>query len=253
MEDPPARYVSQAQSARVITESWVQQQVYCPNCGALNIEKYPNNRPVADFFCSRCREDYELKSQKTRFAKKVNDGAFRSMCARLAANDNPNLFLLNYDLGRRSVTNLFVVPKQFFIREIIEERKPLPPTARRAGWIGCNILLKEIPESGKVYYYRNGEEVPKDLVLAKWQQTLFLRGANTESKGWLIEVMKCVESIGHPDFDLDDVYGFESHLSDIYPDNRNVKPKIRQQLQVLRDQGYLEFLGNGHYRLKANP
>ena len=64
--------------------------------------------------------------------------------------------------------------------------------------------------------------------------------------------MKCVEQIGRPDFDLDDVYRFERHLSGIYPDNRNVKPKIRQQLQVLRDQGYLEFLGNGHYRLKAS-
>jgi len=50
--------------------------------------------------------------------------------------------LLNYDLARLAVSNVFVVPKHFFVREIIEERKPLAPTARRAGWIGCNILLK---------------------------------------------------------------------------------------------------------------
>jgi hypothetical protein len=27
-----------------------------------------------------------------------------------------------------------------------------------------------------------------------------------------------------------------------------VRPKIRQQLQVLRDMGFLEFLGGGRYR-----
>jgi len=59
--------------------------------------------------------------------------------------------LLNYDLKQLVVTNLFVVPKHFFVREIIQERKPLAPTARRAGWIGCNILLGQIPESGKIF------------------------------------------------------------------------------------------------------
>jgi len=43
----------------------------------------------------------------------------------LAANNNPNLFLLNYDFKLLSVTNLLVVPKHFFVREIIEKRKPL--------------------------------------------------------------------------------------------------------------------------------
>ncbi len=33
------------------------------------------------------------------------------------------------------------------------------------------------------------------------------------------------------------------------PANRNVQPKIRQQLQVLRDMGFVEFLGAGRYRL----
>jgi type II restriction enzyme len=38
-------------------------------------------------------------------------------------------------------------------------------------------------------------------------------------------------------------------LSSKYPGNRHVRPKIRQQLQVLRDSGYLEFLSKGTYRL----
>jgi type II restriction enzyme len=250
-EDEPVPFEGPTQKARFWTEAWVKNQVYCPNCGATSITKYENNRPVADFYCAACREDYELKSQKTAFGTRVVDGAFRTMCERLAASDNPNLMLMNYDIKSLSVKNLCVVPKHFFVREIIEERKPLAATARRAGWIGCNILLNQIPESGKIFFVRNGKALDKEQVLDKWRQTLFLRYESTNARGWLIEVMKCVELIGRSDFDLDDVYAFESRLRDIYPGNRHVRPKIRQQLQVLRDQGYLDFLGRGHYRLKV--
>jgi type II restriction enzyme len=138
----------------------------------------------------------------------------------------------------------------FFVREIIEERKPLAATARRAGWIGCNILLSQIPDAGKIFIVRAGQLQSKDSVLAQWQKTTFLRDTNSEARGWLVEVMKCIELIGKREFDIDDVYAFEKRLSQIYPGNNNVKPKIRQQLQFLRDRGYLDFVGKGSYRLR---
>ena len=54
------------------------------------------------------------------------------MCERLAASNNPNLLLLNYNLKAFCVVNLLIVPKHFFVETIIEERKPLKATARRA-------------------------------------------------------------------------------------------------------------------------
>jgi type II restriction enzyme len=63
--------------------------------------------------------------------------------------------------------------------------------------------------------------------------------------------MKCVELIGRRQFNLDEVYAFESRLSLIYPQNRHVRQKIRQQLQVLRDRGYLDFVSRGYYRLRS--
>jgi hypothetical protein len=123
-EEAQTPYSSGSQSARAWTEQWVRNQVYCPNCGSTKIDAFPNNSPVADFYCSDCREEYELKSQKVAFRDKILDGAFRTKCERLAANNNPSLFLLNYDLKLLSVMNFFVVPKHFFVREIIEERKP---------------------------------------------------------------------------------------------------------------------------------
>jgi type II restriction enzyme len=250
-EETQSPYTSGSQSARAWTERWVRDWVYCPNCGSPSINSFPNNTPVADFFCASCSEEYELKSQKSIFGKKVLDGAFQTKCDRLAADNNPNLFLLNYDLKELRVRNLFVVPKHFFVQEIIEERKPLAVTARRAGWIGSNILLNQIPESGKIFIVRAGQQEPKESVLLKWKRTLFLREQRPEARGWLIEVMKCVEDIGKRDFQIDDIYAFEDRLNRIYPNNQNVRPKIRQQLQFLRDRGYLDFVSRGYYRLRT--
>ncbi len=250
-EELQSSYSSGSQSARVWTERWVRDQVYCPNCGCPKVNSFPNNAPVADFFCESCREEYELKSQKRAFGRKVTDGAFQTKCERLKADNNPNLFLLNYDLRQLSVCNFFVVPKHFFVREIIEKRKPLAETARRRGWIGSNILLDLIPDSGKIFIVRNGRPEPKNNVLSKWKQTLFLRDQGQDTRGWLIEVMKCIDAIGRAEFHIDDIYAFEKRLGDLYPGNRNVKPKIRQQLQFLRDRGYIEFVSRGYYRVRS--
>src|SRR5258705_1933160 len=120
-----------------------------------------------------------------------------------------------------------------------------------AGWIGSNILLSRIPESGKIHIVQAGVVRAKDLVLAEWQKTLFLRDESPETRGWLLDVMKCVESLGKRDFTLDEVYAFERHLGDLYPGNQNVKPKIRQQLQYLRDRGFIDFISRGNYRLRS--
>jgi len=91
--------------------------------------------------------------------------------------------------------------------------------------------------------------VPKGDVLEKWEKTSFLRRQNLDAKGWILDVLNCVEQIGQAEFTLDDVYKFENYLSEMHPDNNHVKPKIRQQLQKLRDAGILEFIARGRYRV----
>lgn len=250
-EETQAPYQSGSQNARIWTEQWVSRWVFCPNCGRSQLNRFTANRPVADFVCDACSDQYELKAQRKAFGRKVADGAYSTKIERLSSSTNPNLILLNYDLARLSVRDVCVVPKHFFVPDIIERRKPLADTARRAGWVGSNILLERIPVSGRIAVVRNGVPLPKDAVLHKWRKTLFLRDEGLEARGWLVEVMKCVDKIGRAEFDIEDVYSFESHLGSLYPNNQNVKPKIRQQLQVLRDNGYLEFVGRGRYRLKS--
>lgn len=139
--EAPAAFESATQKARFWTEGWVGAMCYCPACGARPLSAFPNNHPIGDFHCPACAEEYELKSTKTRIGAKIVDGAFSAMTQRLAARNNPSLMVLNYDGAARAVTDLIVVPKHFFTPDIIERRKPLAPTARRAGWVGCNILI----------------------------------------------------------------------------------------------------------------
>lgn len=243
-------YTSLSQKIRVLTEDWVGRTIFCPNCGQKEISEFENNRPVADFYCHNCKEEYELKSKKGQIGTRIVDGAYSTMIARLGSSTNPNFFMLSYDLSSYTVINFMVVPKHFFVPEIIEKRKPLAETARRAGWVGCNILLDSIPESGKVFFVRDGIVNQQEEVLEKWQKTLFLRGEKElTAKGWVLDVMRCVEKIGRKDFTLEDIYKYERELSLLHPENSHVKDKIRQQLQVLRDKKYLEFVSRGKYHL----
>lgn len=243
-------YTSSSQKARILTENWVLNWIYCPNCGS-KIFGYENNRPVADFLCKNCTEDFELKSKNGKFGKKVSAGAYSQMIKRTSSSSKPNFFFMAYMVGVWSVDDFFVVPKYFIIPDIIEKRKPLTVTARRAGWIGSNILFSMIPKAGQIFYIENGKEVSKKEVLGKWQKTVFLKEIKkVNAKGWILDTMNCIDSLDKKEFSLQDVYNFEYDLQVVHPENKNIKPKIRQQLQFLRDKGYLEFLGNGTYRLR---
>ena len=129
-------------------------------------------------------------------------------------------------------------------------RKKLSENAKRAGWIGCNILLNDLPKSGKIFYIRDRQVKDKESVLDNWAKTLFLRETkNSELKGWILDIMNCIDKLEKQEFTLQDVYMFEDILSVMHPENKHVKDKIRQQLQFLRDKEYLRFLGNGKYQL----
>lgn len=242
-------YTSTSQKARVLTEGWVLNEVYCPSCGGP-VDNYDNNKPVADFYCKKCIEDFELKSKNGKIGKKVSAGAYSQMIKRVSSPEKPNFFFMGY-LDTLSVNDFFVVPKHFFVSEMIEERKPLAETARRARWIGSNILFSKIPKVGQIFYVEDGREISKEDVLEKWQKTVFLKKVKkADAKGWILDIMNCIDVLNKKEFTLADVYAFENDLKAIHPENKNIKPKIRQQLQFLRDKGYLEFVGEGVYKLK---
>lgn len=242
-----ANYQSPSQVARVLTESWLQQNIYCPSCGNEAIESFQNNQPVADFFCSQCHEEYELKSkQGTSIGNKVADGAYHTMLERIAAKNNPSFFFLCYRKTDLAVQHLIVIPKHFFTPNIIMPRAKGLPT--RPNYIMCSMDINQLPTSGKISLVTNGNIVAKDTVIDQWQQHLFLRQTTAKQKGWLLAIMQCVEKLPNPNFTLKDIYVYAPILAKQFPSNQHIHAKIRQQLQILRDKHIIEFLGNGNYR-----
>lgn len=87
-------------------------------------------------------------------------------------------------------------------------------------------------------------------VREKYKQFQKLRSIDWELRGWALDVLRVARKIGSREFYLKQLYKYEPELQALYPNNRNVRPKIRQQLQLLRDLSILDFLGDGKYRLK---
>ncbi|MGN0235159.1 MAG: DpnI domain-containing protein [Paludibacteraceae bacterium] len=241
-------YQSATQKARVLTEDWLGRNMYCPICGAPMLTHFEANKPVADFYCKDCQSEYELKSKRKYskgIGKKIVDGEYSAMIGRITALNNPNFFFLTHFNNR--VCNLVLIPNYFFVPDIIEKRKPLSICARRAGWTGCNINLDSIPEYGKIYIVRDSVEVEHDLVIETYKKVETLQTNSLDSRGWLMDVLQCVDKLGE-EFTLTDVYAYTRLLEAKHPGNNNVQPKIRQQLQILRDKGFLQFTARGRYK-----
>ena len=143
---------------------------------------------------------------------------------------------------------MYFIPKHFFVPEIVEKRKPLSSTAQRAGWVGCNILFNQIPKQGCIPIIQNGLPIDKRSVVEQVNKAQTIKIDDLSARGWLLDVLQCVNTIGNVVFSLSMVYGFESVLSGKHPNNHNIRAKIRQQLQLLRDMGVIAFEGNGIYR-----
>ena len=169
------------------------------------------------------------------------------MIERITSNNNPQLFVMNYS-EKFSVVDLILVPKFFFTSDIIEKRKPLSSNARRAGWIGCNILYNKIPEQGKINIIRKGKEYKSDEIKSQYLKIKKLQIDNINLRGWMLDILNCINDIKSENFTLEEIYKYADFLKVKHLYNHNIEAKIRQQLQFLRDKGFIEFIGRGKYR-----
>jgi type II restriction enzyme len=242
-------YTSASQVARILTEDWCTRELYCPACDSNRLAASKVNSPAVDFSCPECEQLFQLKGLKKWNPKKIVDAGYEAMLRSIRADRIPNLLILQYSRDW-SVQNLMVIPRVFFSESVIEKRPPLGPGARRAGWVGCNILLSQIPEDGKINVVSAGREVPRRYVRDEYSRIKNLAELPPSLRGWTVDVLKVIRELRKPRFSLQDLYGFEAELKNLHPRNQNVRPKIRQQLQVLRDLGLLEFASPGNYILK---
>jgi len=245
-----SRYTAGSQVARVLSEEWCTRELYCPACDSDHLARSKPNSPAIDFTCEKCSQAFQLKSLRRWNPKKIVDAGYESMLRAIRSDKAPNLLVLHYS-SAWWVQNLLLVPRMFFSESVIEKRNPLGPNARRAGWIGCNILLNEIPEDGKIAVVTSGTSAPKHRVREEFSRVRDLGKVPPSLRGWTLDVLRIIRRLGKSKFSLQELYSFELELKTLHPQNQNVRPKMRQQLQVLRDIGLINFVSPGEYNLQA--
>ena len=247
-------YKSKSQIARRLTEDWATRNLYCLACASAHLDAARANTAVWDYSCSICGALYQLKSHDRPFGPKVSNSQYDIKIRAIAQGHAPHYAFLQYSMDTAVVSALFVVPGHFLSPAVIERRPPLPPHAKRAGWVGSNILLGQLPEEARVHVVEAGTPRSPVAVRDDWQRYQFLAG---RKGGWAADVLTCIRVLeretGSKDFTLQDFYQrFETELSARHTDNRNVRAKIRQQMQVLAKGGVLLFVDRrGNYRVIA--
>jgi type II restriction enzyme len=177
------------------------------------------------------------------------DGAYSKIHDAILYSETPHFFLISYGLETLRIQDLLCIPDFALTASTLEKRKPLASTAHRAGWDGCNILLDRIPTDARIHLVKDARVVPAAEVRSAYQKLKPLASLNLEKRGWTLDVLNVIRFLRKPVFELSEVYALEKDLAKLHPQNRHVRDKIRQQLQVLRNLGFLEFLGSGSYRL----
>ncbi|MBU1179121.1 hypothetical protein KKB69_02190 [Patescibacteria group bacterium] len=169
-----------------------------------------------------------------------------------SANLTPAGFLKNMEAG-------LLIREPSMIREISVHVTEMFKNGKLAFDITSEIvdetekILASIPETKQVFerqfkkreqeLFKFVDETPDDKIF-KSGTDVILKGLS----GWKKDVFQCLLDIKGEDFNLKDVYGFENTLSTWHLKNNRVRPKIRQQLQVLRNMGLVEFSGRGVYK-----
>ena len=242
-----AGYKSASQRARVATEAWAEANAYCAECASNSLNLEPRNTHAIDFRCPACNAPFQLKGRTQPIRGRITDAAYSAMCHAIETDSTPNLFIMHYGRDDWSVRDLILVPRFAFPLSAVERRKPLAATARRAGWVGCNIVLDHIPEDARIPIIKSGLVRSPASVRQRFAELKKLGDLDVEMRGWTLDVMRIVRELGKAQFSLTDVYERSDELSRLHPNNRHVHDKIRQQLQILRDLGILHFLGRGEY------
>ncbi len=245
---------SASQIARRITEDWVTRNLYCLGCDSDSIIPEQHNTPVLDFTCPQCKATYQLKSKNGRHGSVVPNSGYCHKIAAIREGRTPNYAFLEYEKEAYRVTHLEVVPSQFITESSVRRRTALSPTARRAGWVGSQILLSRIAPDGRIAVVEDSKAIEPALVRSQWERFKFLKSETLVSGGWGPEVLAFVRELqktkNSDEFTLKEFCAkYEETLATLNPRNRNVDARIRRQLQILRDNGVLEFLGRGRYRI----
>jgi type II restriction enzyme len=104
MNEVASAYRSNSQRARVVTEAWGEENLYCANCSSASLARLPHNTKAVDYECPACQTEYQLKCQQSPIRDRINDGSYAAMMDAIRSDSTPNFFFLQYDLASWSVS-----------------------------------------------------------------------------------------------------------------------------------------------------
>lgn len=153
--------------------------------------------------------------------------------------------------------------------------------------MGCNFALNRIPADARipvVITIKPAHKTDTEAVMVskpeevreKFRRIKPLKELSAAQRGWTLDVLNIVRRLvdsrrrgnetltekknqrfSRPagssptnEFTNDDIYAFERELAALHPDNQHIRDKIRQQLQVLRDTGFLVQPERGVWRVR---
>lgn len=112
-------------------------------------------------------------------------------------------------------------------------------------------ILQSVPKERKPKFELKDKELFKKVSEEDIEADRYDGGADSiqnNLSGWVKDVFNVLNEINLDVFKLNDIYKYENKLKSLHPRNQYVQDKIRQQLQVLRDLGLLQFLDRGIYK-----
>jgi type II restriction enzyme len=112
-------------------------------------------------------------------------------------------------------------------------------------------LVNQIPNDGKITIVSAGVAVPVQSVRAEFSRVRRLAELPPSLRGWTVDVLNLIRRLGKAQFSLGELYEFEPELRAKHPQNQNIRPKLRQQLQILRDIDLIQFDQPGRYSLRS--
>jgi type II restriction enzyme len=239
-------YSSTSKEIGVLTEAWAMMNLFCPACAGYLNPQTAGTRAV-DFRCSRCAEEYQLKSGHGPIKTTVLGAKYQTTLVRVIQRTHPSIFFLNYDRATLHIHETLFIHRASISEDFVIRRMPLSNYSRRAGYQGCIFNLGLIPDDQKLWIVKNEVAIERPRVHEFWKNTNTLLQQQPSAHIWLVDVLNLVLVLPK-EFALQDCYEFETYLRQKHPNNKHIRDKIRQQLQHLRNLGLIEFLGQGKYR-----
>lgn len=117
------------------------------------VKRLPRNFKCADLICDFCGYLAQVKSTRQVdidvLPKRLMGAAWGPQHERMEAGVFTPLFVVVFSMNLRHHA-IYFLPPDLQMREMFQKRKPLSPSARRSGWVGCTLRLDLVPPAVRV-------------------------------------------------------------------------------------------------------